>query len=192
MKTVLLIAILGLVLGGGVLLTKQHDSSATKNDSGYSTNLVATSTAQGTSTKTAEELFLEDMIPHHEEAIAASKEILARSESAEVRTLAQEIIATQTKEIDTMKRWYTEWFKKEYVPNNRYMPMMRDTKTLSGSALDIAFLEDMIAHHMHTLMMTQTVGNTTNETLLAFASTIADIQSNEVVAMRILLTELGG
>lgn len=49
--------------------------------------------------------FLAQMIPHHEGAIDMSKVLLKDGVRPEVRRLAQEIIAHQNAEIETMKRW---------------------------------------------------------------------------------------
>ena len=52
---------------------------------------------------TSEEQFLRDMIPHHQEAIDTSKEIVARGVNEDEKKLAQNIIDAQTKEITMME-----------------------------------------------------------------------------------------
>jgi uncharacterized protein (DUF305 family) len=52
-------------------------------------------------------MFIDMMIPHHEGAVTMSQEALAKAEHPEIKTLAQQIITAQTKEIDDMKRWKT-------------------------------------------------------------------------------------
>jgi uncharacterized protein (DUF305 family) len=55
--------------------------------------------------------FIEMMIPHHEGAITMSKEALTKSEHAEVKQLATQIIKAQEAEIKMMKDWQTKWSK---------------------------------------------------------------------------------
>jgi uncharacterized protein (DUF305 family) len=51
----------------------------------------------------SEEQFIIDMIPHHQEAVDTSKEIVARSTNEKLKKLAQGIIDAQTTEITTMQ-----------------------------------------------------------------------------------------
>lgn len=51
----------------------------------------------------AQRLFLEGMVEHHEGAVAMAQDVLAEGEDPEVRLLAEEIVATQQEEIDTMR-----------------------------------------------------------------------------------------
>lgn len=55
--------------------------------------------------------FLDMMIPHHEGAVKMSRELLARGEHAELKSLAEEIIKEQESEIKKMKAWKAEWSK---------------------------------------------------------------------------------
>jgi len=57
-------------------------------------------------TSTMDAHFIEQMIPHHEDAILAQDQ----AKRQEVKTLAQDIIDSQSKEIDQMKSWYKDWY----------------------------------------------------------------------------------
>src|SRR3990167_754688 len=50
--------------------------------------------------------FIEQMIPHHEDAIVMANLALTSAEHKEIKTLANDIIKTQSEEIDQMKQWY--------------------------------------------------------------------------------------
>jgi len=55
--------------------------------------------------------FIEAMIPHHEGAITMAKEAQARAQHQEIKTLSNNIIAAQQKEIAQMQAWKAAWFK---------------------------------------------------------------------------------
>lgn len=54
-------------------------------------------------------MFIDMMIPHHETAVRLSREALSQAERQEVRTLAQQIIDMQEREIAQMRAWRTAW-----------------------------------------------------------------------------------
>lgn len=58
-----------------------------------------------------DEAFLEDMIPHHMEAVMMSQQLLMRglAEHEEVAVLADNIRDNQLDEIDQMDEWLSEW-----------------------------------------------------------------------------------
>lgn len=55
--------------------------------------------------------FIEQMIPHHEDAVSMADLALARAEHDELRQLAEEIKRDQSREIDEMKDWYEDWYE---------------------------------------------------------------------------------
>lgn len=92
---------------------------------------------------TSEEVFIAEMIPHHQEAVESSRLMLS-SENEQVRALAQRIIAAQEQEIAMMQQWMQEWYP-ESTYHSAYQPMMGDLVHESGR--DDAYLNRMIAHH---------------------------------------------
>src|SRR3989338_320165 len=88
--------------------------------------------------------FIEQMIPHHEDAITMANLALTRAEHPEIKTLANDIIKTQSEEIDQMKQWYKSWFGNEVQNKNSSMGQSMgmhvgmmgnetDTKTLENA-----------------------------------------------------------
>ena len=105
--------------------------------------------------------FIEQMIPHHESAIAMAKLALQKTKHAEVKTLANNIITSQTAEINTMKQWYKDWYGTD-VPtvstNHMWGGGMMNSQTSTdelsaASEFDKAFLSQMIEHHQMAVMM---------------------------------------
>ncbi|MGP1383421.1 MAG: DUF305 domain-containing protein [Thainema sp.] len=141
--------------------------------------------------------FLSLMIPHHQEAIATAQRVLEYSDRPEMRTFAQDIIDVQTAEIEQMQAWLDEWYPGQET-DLTYTPMMRDLSQLEGDALDQAFLEDMVMHHMGAVMMSQRLVNhglVEHQDVQPFAQNIANTQRQEIWQMQSWLQdwyEVGG
>jgi len=56
--------------------------------------------------------FIRQMIPHHKGAVTMAKQLLSTDVRAELKTLADDIVRSQTAEIENMKIWEKEWSKK--------------------------------------------------------------------------------
>ena len=68
---------------------------------------------QGLSNLTGDQFdaaFLEQMIIHHQGAIAMAQMVKATSKRPELLKLADDIITAQTKEINQMNSWLIDWF----------------------------------------------------------------------------------
>lgn len=57
----------------------------------------------------SEKQFVEDMVSHHEAAVTMAQEMLALNPRDEVRKVANDIIRTQSGEIEMMKGWLKDW-----------------------------------------------------------------------------------
>ncbi|MBI5018677.1 DUF305 domain-containing protein [Candidatus Gottesmanbacteria bacterium] len=115
--------------------------------------------------------FIEQMIPHHEDAITMAKLAETKAKTKEVKELAKNIILSQGNEINQMKAWYKDWFGRELSSNkttmaqhgmlggteSMHMGMMGDesdsTRLANAANFDVAFVEDMIPHHQMAVMM---------------------------------------
>jgi uncharacterized protein (DUF305 family) len=130
--------------------------------------------------------YLSQMIPHHQEAVEAARQVLERSDRPEMKQFAQSIIEVQSAEIEQMQDWLKVWYPGR-SSNRTYSPMMRDLSQLSGNALDQAFLDDMIGHHMEAVMMSQMLLNRNlveNWAIVPFARQIVRSQHQEIAQMR--------
>jgi uncharacterized protein (DUF305 family) len=128
--------------------------------------------------------YLTQMIPHHREAVAAARQ-LARSERPELREFGQTIARTQAAEIRQMESWLRAWYRGRDTRVD-YQPMMRDLSRLSGEALDRAFLQDMIRHHMGAVMMSQQLLRrdlARHDEVRTFAQQVRDAQRAEIIQM---------
>lgn len=143
--------------------------------------------------------FIEQMIPHHDGAVAMAKLALKKSKRTEIKTLATAIIDGQTKEIQDMRVWYKDWFGKD-VPkvstgmmgggmmsqSGMHMGGQEDMATLQNAAdFDKAFLEAMIPHHQLALMMVRMLEAGSNRgEMQQLAKNITTSQSKEIQQMQ--------
>ena len=143
--------------------------------------------------------FIEQMIPHHDGAIAMAKLALEKSNRPEITTLANAIIEGQTKEIEDMRGWYKNWFGKNVQNGNTgmmgggmmsgsgmHMGGQEDmTRLQTATDFDKAFLEAMIPHHQLALMMARMLQAGTNRPeMLSLAKNITVSQSKEIEDMQ--------
>ena len=92
--------------------------------------------------------FLQHMIPHHREAIATAEALLEVTERPELRELLENVIETQSEEVERMEGWIAEWYPGA-DPEALYTPMMRDLGPDATVAdRERVWLEDMVMHHM--------------------------------------------
>ncbi|MBI4080932.1 MAG: DUF305 domain-containing protein [Candidatus Levybacteria bacterium] len=161
------------------------------------------------SSRTIDAHFIEQMIPHHEDAITMAKLALTKAKRIEVKELAQNIIDSQGKEIEQMKDWYKSWFGRE-VPadtqvmgqhgmmggNGMHMGMMGDesdiTRLEDAADFDRVFVEEMIPHHQMAVMMASMLKNGTQRSeMKKLADDIIAAQTNEIDLMRDWLQNWG-
>lgn len=154
--------------------------------------------------------FIEQMIPHHQDAITMSKVALEKATRPEIKELATDIISSQSKEINQMKIWYKDWFGRELPTGESVMNqhgMMGSAKQntmhmgMTGTDMDIeklenaqdfdrAFVEDMITHHQMAVMMSSMLKNGTNRVeMKELADDIIAAQTSEIDMMRKWLLE---
>lgn len=137
--------------------------------------------------------FIEEMIPHHESAIAMAKIAQLKSTKPEIKTLANNIIASQSTEISTMSKWYKDWYR-EGVPRQSVQTMMggsmmsdqTDIDDLnSATDFDKSFLEQMIPHHQMAVVMASMLERGTNRPeMKKLAGEITAAQTKEIQQMK--------
>lgn len=144
--------------------------------------------------------FIEQMIPHHDDAITMANIALQKAEHQEIKDLANNIIKSQSQEIIQMKQWEKDWFgsSTSLIPKalahghgdeGTHMGMMGgDTdleKLKNAQPFDKAFIEDMIPHHQMAVMMAQMLEqSTTRPEMKKLAQNIISAQNKEIEQMR--------
>ena len=207
----LIYGVLGILIGGLMvwfLITGTVNNNFTgmmqmmgfRNQYGLSKNI-----ATNTATTNIDRHFIEQMIPHHEDAIYMAEIALAKANHQEIKNLANDILRTQKAEIDQMKTWYRDWFGTA-VPENStvmgmhgmtfrsgmHMGMMgdeTDTNALRNAQnfddFEREFIKQMIPHHQMAAMMANMLLQSTNrQEMKELAQNIIDAQTQEINNMR--------
>lgn len=125
--------------------------------------------------------FLQQMIPHHQEAVDTSAYLLTRTANPELRAFVDRVIDVQAEEIQQMKTWQQSWLGTEYREDGSYIPMMEDLSKVTGAALDQAYIRGMIEHHKGAIHMAeQILQGSPRPEVKAMAEAIIRTQGEEI------------
>ena len=151
----------------------------------------------------ADVTFIQDMTPHHVGALAMAQLAATRAENADVKALAERIVAEQDPELKRMQEMATAWgVQLDAAGAGHSMGggatmsrgMGGDQATLmplKGVAFDRAFLTLMTAHHEGALPMAQAqLDDGQNPQASVLAQAIIKAQTGEIAVMRGLLAQL--
>ncbi|MCD5345040.1 DUF305 domain-containing protein [Agromyces sp. H3Y2-19a] len=171
-----------------------------------------TGTSAGTdpgSANDADVMFARMMIPHHEQAVEMSDDLLAKDGiDPAVRDLATQIKDAQQPEIDQLNTWLEEWGAvddampgmdhgdgggMDHGSSGDGMMSDDDMAALAEATGDEAsrlFLEQMIVHHEGAIEMAEAeLADGAHPGALEMAQAIADTQADEIATMQELLGE---
>ena len=133
--------------------------------------------------------FVAEMIPHHESAIEMAEIAQKRAEHPEVKQLADDIVASQSQEIETLNeisdRLGDENAGASLGMSSEEMGMPSDPAELeSAKPFDKAFIDMMIPHHQGAITMAhEELANGSDEDAKALAEDIIAAQSSEIEQM---------
>ena len=105
--------------------------------------------------------FIDTMTAHHKEAVTMAKMVDERTQNADLKKFAAQIIADQEKEIGQMKSWRDNWYAGKPAAMNMEMPGMADSMKMDMPKLtnskdkefDLAFVAMMTTHHAGAVTM---------------------------------------
>lgn len=160
--------------------------------------------------------FVQDMIIHHEQAVAIAYTALDQSDSSAVRVFANEVIMSQMREIGLFDSFLNRWGRTRKSPDDTVMgwmgmPMppdempgyadatqLRALRDTTGPEFDSLFLSTLAAHHVGgTQMAAFAAENARSDDVAALAALIARNQSIEIAeygatADRLMLPAIPG
>lgn len=151
--------------------------------------------------------FMQDMIPHHNQAVQMAALVAERSNNPELTDIAGRIDASQADEISFMREWLSS--RGETVPEATAHHAMHMSHDMAGMAspedmaklaeaqsteFDRLFLSLMIAHHEGAVTMVEELlempGSAYDPVLLDFTSDIVADQTSEIERMNSMLVGL--
>lgn len=148
-----------------------------------------------------DEMFVQMMIPHHEQAVDMAELMLDKTDiDIRVTALAEQILAAQEPEIETMRAWLAEWGVSEWgstmsgMDHGDGMMSAGDLAALeaaTGAEASRLFLEQMIVHHDGAVLMAQSIiDSTQHPEIAAFATHVVADQTAEINTMQELLNDI--
>ncbi len=151
--------------------------------------------------------FMQDMIPHHSQAMEMAELVADRTNRPELVDVAGRINVSQRDEIDFMRQWLRS--RGERVPSPTAYDAMHTDHRMAGMAtprqleelaqsegtdFDRMFLQLMITHHEGAVTMVEELldqpGSAYDPVLFEFTTDVTNDQSTEVERMNVLLVGL--
>ncbi|MDA0993735.1 MAG: DUF305 domain-containing protein [Proteobacteria bacterium] len=151
--------------------------------------------------------FMQDMIPHHNQAVQMAALVADRTNRQELLDAAGRIDASQVDEIEFMQEWLRS--RGEPVPDPTAHDVMHTSHKMAGMAspaqmaelaktegadFDRMFLELMIAHHEGAVKMVEHLlelpGSAYDPVLFEFTTDVTNDQTAEIERMNALLVSL--
>jgi uncharacterized protein (DUF305 family) len=178
----------------GVLVVKNASKVTFPDNMRYGMGMSQSTSSNYTG---ADIMFLQMMIPHHQQAVDISNLALSKSQDPELLALAQTIAASQAAEIITMENWLNDaGASKDMGHAGHNMGGMLDSadlaklETLTGSDFDKVWLAGMIEHHEGAIQMTNMIRDAKNPAIKAFGLEIIAVQASEIEQMKIMLAKI--
>ena len=194
--TITLLTVIAVLLAGILGLTLFKDGNSMVENMGHSMDSHDSMHSDSSDSKFtgADTMFLQMMIPHHQQAIDISELALQKSKNAELLDLATVIIRDQKSEITQMKAWLDEAGASEDMGHSMQgMGGMLNDEDLAalekatGRDFDTLWLKGMIAHHDGAIHMSEMIKDASNLEIKAFGEKIVQDQSTQITQMKKML-----
>nr|WP_070959780.1 DUF305 domain-containing protein [Hyphomonas sp. Mor2] len=151
--------------------------------------------------------FMQDMIPHHQQAVEMAALVETRTNNSDIVDIAGRIDASQADEIEFMRDWLTargEDTPRAHAHHETHMShemmgmatpaQMAALAAAEGAAFDAMFLTLMVTHHEGAVTMVEDLleqpGSAYDPVLFEFVNDIVNDQSAEIERMNDLLAGL--
>ena len=144
-------------------------------------------------------MFLQMMIPHHQQAIDMSDLALTRSSDSELLALAKDIRDGQGAEIVKMKAWLDKAgadLDPGHSMGHDMGGMLGDSelaalKAATGKSFDLLWLKGMTGHHDGAIDLAAMIENAENAEIKSFGQAIVTTQSAQNKQMAAMIKRMG-
>ncbi|MFM2365103.1 MAG: hypothetical protein RLY79_772 [Actinomycetota bacterium] len=194
--TIALLSVIAVLLAGilGVVILKENGSMDMDMGHDMGSHMSGSSNSSDTGFTGADTMFLQMMIPHHQQAVDISEVALKVSKNAELLALAKIIMRDQKSEILQMKSWLQLAGSSEdmghSMKNMGGMLGEEELKALNeatGKEFDVLWLKGMIGHHDGAIHMSEMIRDANNPEIKAFGEKIVKDQSAQIAQMKKML-----
>jgi uncharacterized protein (DUF305 family) len=145
----------------------------------------------------ADIMFAQMMIPHHQQAVDMGTLAETRASDSEVKALAAQIKSEQTPEIEQMKSWLDKAGAGMNMGHDMGMggmlsaTEMTSLKAATGKEFDRLYVQGMIGHHEGAIAMANMVIDSSNSEVQALGKAIIDSQTKQIETLKTILKRLG-
>jgi len=144
-------------------------------------------------------MFLQMMIPHHQQAIEMSDLALTKSSDSELLALAKDIRDGQGAEIVKMKAWLDKAgadLDPGHSMGHDMGGMLSDSelaalKAATGKNFDLLWLKGMTGHHVGAIDMATMIEDADNDEIKSFGQAIVTSQSAQNKQMAAMIKRMG-
>ena len=195
-KTRVLLGVIVLLAAAVVSLSiNRSDTNEMGNASGHMGH--GSSSSTNPNYTGADIMFLQMMIPHHQQAIDISNLAMKASQDAELIELAKIIARDQAAEIKQMKAWLADAGASEDMGHSMdgMGGMLNDDElaalsAATGKEFDVLWLKGMTEHHDGAIHMTQMIEDAQNSDIKEFGTKVIKDQSEQIAQMKKMLVRL--
>lgn len=196
-KTLLLVAIIIVLIATIFGISLKRDGNNGSHGMNHNGSMGKQEKSAATAFSGADVMFLQMMIPHHQQAIDISNIALKSSKDVELLALAETIIEAQTAEIVQMTSWLKEAGASMDMGHSMSgMGGMLDEAELSALAMatekefDTLWLKGMIEHHDGAIDMSSMIADASNPEIKAFGENVIKDQSVQIDQMNAILKRI--
>lgn len=144
--------------------------------------------------------FVEQMIPHHQQAVQIADLAETRAENEDIRSLAMDISFIQAIEVEELQGWLLDWGishgTDDHADHGAMAGMLTDEElqsldAASGTDFDLLFAQLMAKHHEGAIEAAQTVLNDGKSAdVKVFAESVIETQSAELEELQSIIAQL--
>ena len=178
-----------MIVGGLVSVLVLLGGCGTAPERGTAPGPTATAVGPGVF-NAADAAFVRALLPHHRQGVEIAEIGAARTTRADVKILAQAIVATQQDEVTRMQGWLGAWKQATAAPAPAAGAKKIAALRTASAGFDEKFLDLLIAHQRQAVKLAQSEqAGGKNPAALAFARQIVQSRTAEIDQMLAFLSK---
>jgi len=189
---IIIVALLAVIMGIGMSRNADHGAS------GMHKMMDSHEKEASLKLSGADIMFLQMMIPHHQQAVDISDLALTKSKDPELLALAADIRDGQSSEIIQMKLWLSQANADIDMGHSMGDSMggmlteaeLSKLKAATGKSFDLLWLKGMTNHHDGALHMTTMIKDASNVDIKLFGKNVVTAQTAQIKQMELMITRL--